>query len=78
MWLAAHLFVARTDASTSASVRQWLRHQCQRVAETIALWRSRSREREALRRYLHYEMKNAPSDLSRDALIESAKWFWEV
>jgi hypothetical protein len=77
MWLVAHLFVARTGVAASTSVSQWLRNRFWMMVEMIAVWRRRSREREELHRYLRYELKSAPNDLSRDAWIEGLKRFWE-
>jgi hypothetical protein len=78
MWLATNLFVARAGVAASTSEAHWLGDRFRLIGEAIAVWRRRAREREELRRYLHYEMKKAPDDFPKDAWSESAKWFWEV
>jgi hypothetical protein len=78
MWLVANLFVARALVAAPTSEAHWLWNRLRLMGETIARWHRRAREREELHRYLRYELKNAPNDLSKDAWLESAKRFWEL
>ena len=77
MWFVAQLSNARSSVPALALASHRLQRRFRSAIETVRAWQGRAREREALRRYLHYELKNAPSDLSKDVLIESAKRFWE-
>jgi alpha-beta hydrolase superfamily lysophospholipase len=78
MWFVAHLLTNRSSSSflalASYRFRRWLRM----MIETITNWSRRARDRDELRRYLHYELRNAPNDLPAAARIESEKPFWEV
>jgi hypothetical protein len=78
MWFVAHLFDTRSSAPALVLASHRLRRRFRSAIATLRVWRCRAREREALRRYLHYELKNAPDDLGKDARIESAKRFWEA
>lgn len=77
MWFLANLFVARWRVSALALASYRFRRRFYAAKEALHVWRQRARDREALRRYLHYEFKGVPSDLSKDAWIEGVKRFWE-
>ena len=46
------------------------------LLESLRDWRRLSREREALRRYMLFELKAARHDLDKKASVEANKPFW--
>ena len=78
MWFVANLFEAhsRVPALTLAAYR--CRRRFHAAIAVLRAWRQRAREREALRRYLQYELNSAPNDFGADARIEAHKPFWEA
>jgi uncharacterized protein YjiS (DUF1127 family) len=78
MWFVANLFEARWRVSALALASYRFQRRFLAAIETLQAWRRRAREREALRRYLHYELQNTPNDFGVDARIEVHKPFWEA
>jgi hypothetical protein len=60
MWFIAHLFEAPSRVPMLVLAQHRLRGRYHVVTASIRAWRQRARDREALRRYMRYELHNAP------------------
>jgi uncharacterized protein YjiS (DUF1127 family) len=78
MWFVARLSNAHSSVPALALFSHRFQRRFRSALETVRAWHHRAREREALRQYLRYELKNAPNDLGQGAWVESAKRFWEL
>jgi uncharacterized protein YjiS (DUF1127 family) len=78
MWFVARLSNAHSSVPALVLFSHRFQRRFRSALETVRAWHQCAREREALRRYLRYELRGAPNDLGKDVRMESAKRFWEI